>query len=67
VSERAKQAAILRITNNLYGSCPNAAPVPVENGVQLWGEVENTPEYEFCNSIANLIVRHSALTFVDQD
>lgn len=68
MSERAKLRRIETIANNLYEVMPGARAVPVDlDGKKLWGEVENEPHYEFCHSIANLIVRNSAMVYVDPD
>lgn len=69
---RAEVAAIQRITHSLYEVMPGAEqPGHVDIGdgfhVKAWGEVENTDHYAFCNCIATLIVKHSAVTFVEPD
>lgn len=58
----------MRMTRNLYELMPGAPAVPMsaDRGM-LWGEVEGNPHYEFCHCIANLIVKNSARTFVEQD
>lgn len=65
--ERRKLKRIETIERNLYEVMPGAEPVPVDERGKLWGEVENTAHYEFCHAIANLIVRNSAVTYVDPD
>jgi hypothetical protein len=65
--ERRKLKRIETIERNLYEVMPGAEPVPTDEHGKLWGYVENTPHYEFCHAIANLIVRNSAATLVDAD
>jgi hypothetical protein len=68
MSEKVKQARIVTITRNLYEVMPGARPVPTDvYGEKMWGCVDEEPHYNFCNSIANLIVRNSALTYVERD
>lgn len=62
---KAKREMIL--THYLYDRMPGAEPPPVDERGKLWGEVENTPHYEFCNAIASLIVQNSSATFVEPD
>ena len=73
IDDRIKLKRIDTITRNLYELMPGAMPVSIEQfagdqhyGQKLWGEVENTPHYEFCHAIANLIVRNSAVV-VDEE
>lgn len=49
------------MTRNLYEVMPGAEPPPRDERGALWGEVDCTPHYEFCNLIANLIVKNSAI------
>jgi len=54
-------ARIDTITRNLYETMPGAEPPPMDERGKLWGEVESTQHYEFCNSIASLIVTNYVL------
>ncbi len=67
ISERRQQLRIETISRNLYESMPGAPDVPKSDGFKMWGEVEDNQHYEFCNVIANLIVRNSALTQSEAD
>lgn len=69
MSDRAKLARIDLMTKNLYEAMPGSQHVPHDPivGDKLWGEVEHTPHYEFCNLVATLIVKNSGVTYVDPD
>ena len=39
----------------LYRSMPGAPHVPTEDGQAMWGEVDNTEHWQFCEQIARMI------------
>lgn len=51
----------------LYDRMPDAPRVPTEGGFKMWGDVEGTPHYEFCEAIANLLERVDVRTHVKAD
>lgn len=57
--QRAHYERVETITHNLYESMPGAPDVPKIDGDKMWGDVEHTQHYEFCNTIAHLIVSNS--------
>ena len=68
MSKQAKREAELRMTKELYRVMPGAPTLPTSrDGLYMWGEVEGNDHWQFCERIASLIVRNSALTFVEAD
>jgi hypothetical protein len=54
----------LEIARRLYGVMPDAQMPPADQGtgMYLWGEVESTPRFEFCQQIAREILRVNRAT-----
>ena len=52
----AKQGAVYNTAKDLYLAMPGACPPPHDERGALWGEVEGTPEWLFCEAIARAIV-----------
>jgi hypothetical protein len=63
----AQRAAAKRMAQDFYRVMPGAPLVPVGDQGQMWGEVEFTEHYLFCELIADRIVRYSAAVFVEPD
>lgn len=63
----AQKAAAQAIARDLYRVMPTGTVLPKEGTVELWGEVDDCPEFLFCERIAEHIVRNSGATFVDRD
>lgn len=71
VNEGARAKAVERLTRDLYETMPGAEmPRHIDLGSGLttpaWGDVEHTPHYEFCRSIAAAVILNSHSTFVDE-
>ncbi|CAA2140487.1 hypothetical protein [Hyphomicrobium sp. ghe19] len=45
------------LAQRLYQVMPGAVQPPSDERGKLWGEVEDTPEYDFCEQIALEIMR----------
>lgn len=72
MDRKARDQAIERLTRGLYETMPGAelaSDTDLGCGlkVKAWGEVEHTPHYEFCRSIAVAIILNSSATFVSPD
>ncbi len=64
---KAEETAITAVARDLYRRMPDAYPVPNDERGELWGEVDYTDHYKFCERIAHHIVKKSGSTFVDLD
>jgi hypothetical protein len=67
MSDRNKEKRIQIMARYLYERMPGARPVPTDEDRRLWGEVDGTDEYAFCEGIARLIESADAHTHVDHD
>lgn len=45
----------IKAIRQLYSRMPGAPPVPNEDGIEMWGEVENSEHWLFCERIIDLI------------
>lgn len=63
----AEDKAIVLIARDLYRAMPDNRIVPSDGERELWGEVDCTEQYKFCERIARHIVKKSGSTFVDLD
>jgi hypothetical protein len=49
----------VEMVRRLYDEMPGAEHAPRDERGKLWGEVEHTPHYQFCEQIAREIFRAS--------
>lgn len=67
MNHAAKKKAAYEMACDLYRVMPGAPPVPLDERGWLWGEVEHNEHFQFCEIIAERIVRWSGVTIVNPD
>lgn len=63
----AKKRLAFEMACDFYRVMPGAPPVPLGADGWMWGEVESNEHFQFCETIAERIIRWSGRVVVDRD
>lgn len=66
-AELIRHGAADNIARRLYPQMPGAPKPTCEQGVLVWGEIECTEHWQFCQQIAKEIINASGRTYLERD